>query len=37
MKHQIDTVVMTRLSEGTALLQNEAYRVENARLLAMLA
>lgn len=28
---------MTRLSEGTAQLQNEAYRTENARLLAMLA
>lgn len=27
---------MTRRSEGTALLQNESYRAENARLLAML-
>ena len=28
---------MTRLSEGTAQLQNEAYRVENSRLLSMIA
>ena len=28
---------MTRMSEGTAQLQNEAYRTENARLLEMLA
>jgi hypothetical protein len=37
LKHQIDTVVMTRMSEGTAQMQNEAYRVENARLLQMLS
>lgn len=37
LKHQIDTVVMTRMSEGTALMQNNAYRTENARLLKMLA
>ena len=37
LKHQIDTVTMTRMSEGTALMQNEAYRTENARLLKMLS
>jgi hypothetical protein len=36
-RRQLDQVVMTRKSEGTALLQNEAYRSENARLLQMLS
>lgn len=30
-------MLMTRMSEGTAQMQNEAYRNENARLLQMLA
>ena len=34
---EMDRVVTTRRSEGTALLQAEAFRQENARLLGMLA
>lgn len=33
----LDTVVLTRKSEGTAQLQNEAYRLENERLLKLLS
>jgi hypothetical protein len=33
----LDSVVLGRRSEGTALLQCEAYRQENARLLEMLS
>jgi len=33
----LDSVVLGRRSEGTALLQAESFRQENARLLAMLA
>jgi hypothetical protein len=33
VKHDYDTMLMTRMSEGTALMQNEAYRNENQRLL----
>jgi len=34
---EIDRVVLERRAEGTALMQAEAYRQENARLLGMLA
>lgn len=34
---EIDRVVLGRRAEGTALMQAEAYRQENARLLGMLA
>lgn len=37
VKHDYDNMLMTRMSEGTAQMQNEAYRNENARLLSMLA
>ena len=33
----LDTVVMTRKAEGTAQIQIEAYRQENARLLKLLS
>jgi len=33
VKHDYDTVLMSRMSEGTAQMQNEAYRAENYRLL----
>ena len=36
-RRSLDTVVLTRKAEGTAQLQLEAYRQENARLLALLA
>ena len=36
-RRQVDTVVLTRKAEGTAQLQMEAYRAENARLLSLLA
>lgn len=37
VKHDYDSMLMTRMSEGTAQMQNEAYRAENHRLLQMLA
>lgn len=37
IKSDYDKMLMTRLSEGTAQMQIEAYRTENARLLQMLA
>ena len=37
IKKDYDSMLMTRLSEGTAQMQIEAYRTENARLLSMLA
>lgn len=37
VKSDYDGMLMTRLSEGTAQMQIEAYRRENARLLNMLA
>ena len=36
-RKQLDTTVVTRQAEGTAQLQNEAYRAENVRLLQLLA
>jgi hypothetical protein len=37
IKKDYDSMLMTRLSEGTAQMQIEAYRTENARLLSMLS
>lgn len=37
IKKDYDKMLMTRLSEGTAQMQIEAYRTENARLISMLA
>lgn len=37
LKHDYDSMLMTRLGEGTSQMQIEAYRRENARLLHMLA
>ena len=36
-RKQLDTVLLQRSAEGTAQLQNESYRAENARLLSLLA
>jgi hypothetical protein len=36
-RRQLDTVVMTRKSEGTALLEIEHYKADNERLVSMLA
>lgn len=36
-RRSLDTLVLTRRAEGTAQLQLEAYREENARLLSLLA
>ena len=36
-RRSLDTLVLTRRAEGTAQLQVEAYRSENARLLSLLA
>lgn len=36
-RRSLDTIVLTRRAEGTAQLQLEAYRSENARLLSLLA
>ena len=36
-RRNLDTIVLQRRAEGTAQLQLEAYRSENARLLALLA
>lgn len=36
-RHSLDTIIMQRRAEGTAQLQVESYRTENARLLALLA
>ena len=37
IKSDYDKMLMTRLSEGTAQMQIEAYRTENHKLLQMLA
>lgn len=36
-RRSLDTIVLTRKAEGTAQLQLESYREENARLLSLLA
>ena len=36
-RRSLDTMVLTRKAEGTAQMQLESYRAENARLLALLA
>ena len=36
-RRSLDTMVLTRRAEGTAQLQLESYRQENARLLALLS